>query len=62
VSESLWHGQPSLRVIHGNGSGGGASRIKPQELAAIRKHAARLGAEMEQDGENPGGAYVPRFG
>ena len=48
VSECVWHGHPSLKVIHG--SGGGASRIKPQVLAALRKHAVRLGAVMEQDG------------
>ena len=51
----------SLKVIHGQGSGGGASRIKPQVMAALQKHAERLGAVMEQDGDNPG-AHVPRFG
>jgi hypothetical protein len=29
-------------------------------LAALRKHAERLGAVMEQDGDNPG-AHVLRF-
>ena len=58
VSECLWHGHPSLKVIHGHGSG--ASRIKPNVLAALRKHAARLGAVMEQDGDNPG-AHVLRL-
>jgi len=53
VSECVWHGHPSLKVIHGHGSGGGASRIKPQVLAALQKHAERLGAVMEQDGDNP---------
>lgn len=60
VSECLWHGHPSLKVIHGHGSGGGVSLIKPQVLAALRKHAERLGAVMEQDGENPG-AHVLRL-
>jgi DNA-nicking Smr family endonuclease len=60
VSECLWHGHPSLKVIHGHGSGGGASRIKPHVLAALRKHAERLGAVMEQDGDNPG-AHVLRL-
>jgi dsDNA-specific endonuclease/ATPase MutS2 len=60
VSECVWHGHPSLKVIHGHGSGGGASRIKPQVLAALRKHAERLGAVIEQDGDNPG-AHVLRF-
>jgi hypothetical protein len=31
VSECVWHGHPSLKVIHGHGSG--ASRIKPHVLA-----------------------------
>ena len=35
VSEGVWHRHPSLKVIHGHGSGGGASRIKPQVLAAV---------------------------
>jgi hypothetical protein len=61
VSECVWHGHPSLKVIHGHGSGGGASRIKPQVLAALRKHAERLCAVMELDGDNPG-AHVLRFG
>jgi len=39
VSECAWQCHPSLKVIHGHGSGGGASRIKPQVLAALRKHA-----------------------
>ena len=60
VSECVWHGHPSLKVIHGHGSSGGASRIKPQVLAALRKHAERLGAVMEPDGDNPG-AHVLRF-
>jgi DhnA family fructose-bisphosphate aldolase class Ia len=60
VSECVWHGHPSLMVIHGQGSGGGSSRIKPQVLAALQKHAERLGAVMEQDGDNPG-AHVLRF-
>lgn len=60
VSECVWHGHPSLKVIHGHGSGGGASRIKPQVLAALRKHAERLGAVMEPDGDNPG-AHVLRL-
>jgi dsDNA-specific endonuclease/ATPase MutS2 len=48
VSECVWHGHSSLKVIHGHGSGGGASRIKPQVLAALRKHAERLDAVVEQ--------------
>jgi DNA-nicking Smr family endonuclease len=60
VSECVWHGHPSLKVIHGHGSLGGASRIKPQVLAVLRKHAERLGAVMEQDGDNPG-AHLLRF-
>ena len=61
VIECVWHGHPSHKVIHGHGSsGGGASRIKPQVLAALRKHAERLGAVMEQDGGNPG-AHVLRL-
>jgi DNA-nicking Smr family endonuclease len=60
VSECVWHGHPSLKVIHGHGSCGGASRIKPQVLAALRKHAERLGAVVEQDGDNPG-AHVMRL-
>ena len=47
----------ALKVIHGQGRDGGASRIKPQVLAALQKHAERLGAVMEQDcdilGEHP---------
>ena len=58
VSECVWHGHPWLKVIHGHGSG--ASRIKPQVLAALRKHAERLGAVVEQDGDNSG-AHVLRF-
>jgi len=60
VSECVWHGHPSIKVIHGHGSSGGVSRIKPQVLSAMRKHADRLGAVMEQDGDNPG-AHVMRF-
>ena len=60
VSECVWHGHSSLKVIHGHGSSGVASRIKPQVLAALRKHAARLGAAIEPDGENPG-AHVLSF-
>lgn len=60
VSELVWKGHPSLKVIHGHGSSGGASLIKPQVLSAMRKHADRLGAVMEQDGDNPG-AHVMRF-
>lgn len=60
LSECVWHDHPSLKVIHGHGSGGGASRIKPQVLAALQKHAERLGAVMEQDGDNAG-AHVLRF-
>jgi hypothetical protein len=37
----------SLKVIHGQGSGGGVSRIKPQVTAVLQKHAERLGAVME---------------
>ena len=59
MSECLWHGHTALKVIHGSG-GGGDSRIKPQVLAALRKHAERLGAVMEQDGDNPG-AHVLRM-
>ena len=58
VSECLWHGHSSLKVIHGHGSG--ASCIKPQVLATLRKHAERLGAVMEPDGDNPG-AHVLRL-
>jgi len=39
LSACVWHGHPSVKVIHGHGSGGGSSRIKPQVLAALRKHA-----------------------
>lgn len=60
VSEFVWHGHPALKVIHGHGSGGGASRIKPPVLAALRKHAERLGGVVEQDGDNPG-AHVLRL-
>ena len=60
VSESLWHGHPSLKVIHGHGSGGGPSRIKPQVLAALHAHAQRLQATLVPDGENTG-AHVLRF-
>ncbi len=60
VSECVWHGHPALKVIHGHDSGGGASRIKPQVLTAMRKHAERLGAVMEPDGDNPG-THVLRF-
>jgi uncharacterized Zn finger protein (UPF0148 family) len=60
MSECVWHCHPSLKVIHGHGSGDAASRIKPQVLAALRKHAERLGAVMEQDGDNPR-AHVLRF-
>ena len=51
----------ALKVIHGQGTGGGASRIKPQVLAALQKHAERLCTVMEQDGDNPG-AHALRFG
>lgn len=60
VSECVWHGHPALKVIHGHGSGGGASRIKPQVLAALRRHADRIGGVVEPDGENSG-AHVLRF-
>jgi hypothetical protein len=32
VSECLWHGNASLKVIHGYGSTDGAPRIKPANL------------------------------
>jgi len=58
VSECLWHGHPSLKVIHGHGSG--LSRIKPHVLSALRKHAERFGGRVIEDGDNPG-AHVLRF-
>jgi hypothetical protein len=36
------------------------SPIKPQVLAAMRKHAERLGSVVEQDGDNQG-AHVLRL-
>jgi hypothetical protein len=54
VSECLWHGHASLKVIHGYGSTGGASRIRPHVLHALQKHADRHGGKVTPDGQNPG--------
>jgi len=54
VSECLWHGHASLKVIHGYGSTGGASRIRPHILHALQKHAERHGGRVAPDGQNPG--------
>lgn len=43
----------SLKVIHGQGSSGGDSWIKPRVMAALQKHVERLSSVMEQDVENP---------
>jgi DNA-nicking Smr family endonuclease len=58
VSECLWRGHPSLKVIHGHG--GGTSRIRPQVIHALRKHALRHGGEVLPDGGNPG-AHILSF-
>jgi DNA-nicking Smr family endonuclease len=54
VSECLWHGHASLKVIHGYGSKNGASRIRPHVLHALQKHADRHGGKVSPDGQNPG--------
>lgn len=54
VSECLWHGHGSLKVIHGYGSTGGASRIRPHVLHALQKYAERHGGKVTPDGQNPG--------
>ena len=54
VSECLWHGHTSLKVIHGYGSTGGVSRIRPHVLHALQKYAERHGGKVAPDGQNPG--------
>jgi hypothetical protein len=54
VSECLWHGHASLKVINGYGSTGGASRIRPHVLHALQKHADYHGGKVTLDGQNPG--------
>lgn len=60
LSECLWHGHPALKIIHGHGSSGAPSRIKPIILNALNQHARRLGATLEPDGNNPG-AHILRM-
>jgi hypothetical protein len=54
VSECLWHGHASLKIIHGYGSKSGVSKIRPHILHALQKHADRHGGSVTPDGQNPG--------
>jgi len=54
VSQCLWDGHPSLKVIHGHGASTGHSALKPHILSALQKHAARLRGTVSPVPGNPG--------
>lgn len=54
LSEALWDGHPSLKVIHGYGASSGRSVIRPHVLKKLRDYAAYHALELVTPPDNPG--------
>lgn len=58
VSECLWHGHPSLKVIHGHGSGGGGLTHQAAGAGGVAQARRTAGRGDGGGWRQPGGAFA----